>query len=380
MRILVLTDRFIPEIAAPAFRTMDHAKVWVETGHEVTVVTCAPNFPRGRTFPGYRNALYREERLEGVRVIRVWSYMAANEGFLRRVVDHASFLCSAVLQSPRFPECDVVLATSPPLFVAVAGWMIARITRKPWVFELRDLWPASIAAVGALPGEATNALEAMELALYKRADRIMALTRSFKTDLVARGIDGGKIDVVENGVDERVFSRERATFDARRALGIDPGVFLAGYIGTVGMAHGLETLVEAADLCRDDTRIMFLIMGEGAERKKLERSASDKRLGNVVFRDFVAHEAVPAYLAALDCLIVHLKPHPVFRTVIPSKIFEAMAMGIPLIHAVEGESARIVEEAGAGVCIPSGDPAAMAAEIRRMSRDRARLAEMGRRG
>jgi glycosyltransferase involved in cell wall biosynthesis len=380
MHILLLTDRFIPEIAAPSFRGIEHARIWVSLGHQVTVVTCFPNFPHGKVFPGYKNRFFQEEWIDGIRVIRLWSYMAENSGFMRRIVDNASFMCSAVLQSSRYGAFDVILATSPPLFVPMAGYMISKLFRRPWVFELRDLWPASIRAVGAMNGRIPDLLERLELFLYRKSDRIISLTHAFKTDLINRGIQPDKIDIVENGVNEALFNPGNVTFDARKVMGINNEDFLAGYIGTTGMAHGLETILEAADLCREKDSIKFLIMGEGAERSRLGALAKSKELTNVIFKDFAPHEEIPSYLAALDLFVVHLKPDPVFRTVIPSKIFEAMAMGTPLLHAVDGESAEIVKKSGAGVCIPSGDVYKMAEAILELSKQLMKLEQMTQRG
>jgi colanic acid biosynthesis glycosyl transferase WcaI len=224
-------------------------------------------------------------------------------------------------------------------------------------------------------------VEAFELFLYRRATRVLSVTHSFRDDLVGRGIDATKIDVVTNGVDPAQFSAEHATFDARSALGVPSHVTLAGYIGTVGMAHGLETILDAAALVKGRDDVRFLIIGEGAERHRLESEARRRGLGNVLFRDFVPREHVPSYLAALDASVVHLRPDPVFRTVIPSKIFESMAMGVPIVMAVEGESAEIVRRADAGLCVPSGDPAALVEAVLRLAADpgeRARLGANGR--
>lgn len=377
MHILILTDRFLPEITAPSFREMDHAQEWIKSGHEVTVVTCVPNFPRGKVFPGYRNRLYQVEWIDGVRVIRVWSYMTANEGMLKRTLDYLSFVFSAIFFFWRYPKFDVILATSPPLFVPIAGYVLSKLRRRPWVFELRDLWPASIEAVGVSKGRVVKALTRLEMFLYRKADRIVSLTPAFKEELTARGIPPEKNDVVTNGVDTNRFNPERIEFDARERLGVEPDVFLAGYVGTVGMAHGLETVLEAAELCRDDPKIVFLIMGEGAERAGLEKEARRRGLSHVVFHDFVSHDEVISFLGAMDVSIVHLRPHPVFKKVIPSKIFENMAMGLPMVYAVEGLSAEIVSEAGAGICIPSGDAKAMAEAVEELQADRARLKQLG---
>ena len=380
LKILVLTDRFLPEIAAPSFRTMEHAKIWRDLGHDVTVVTCVPNFPRGKVFEGYRNRLWQEETMDGVRVIRIWSYMVPNEGVLKRTLDYVSFMVSAVLFSPKYPAFDVVLATSPPFFVAIAGAGVSILRNRPWIFEIRDLWPASIRAVGASRSPALALVERLELLLYRHATRIVSLTHSFKRDLVERGIPAEKNDVVTNGVDGELFSRERATLDARAELGIGRDVFLTGYIGTVGLAHGLGTILDAAERTRDERGLAWLILGEGAERAHLEADAARRGLSNVLFRDFVGRERMPSYLAAMDASIVHLKPEPLFKTVIPSKIFEAMAMGVPLVMAVEGESADIVRDAGAGVCVPSGDAEALARAVVELKRDPARARALGESG
>ena len=380
MKILVLTDRFFPEISAPSVRIKDHARVWLELGHEVTIVTCAPNFPRGKLFEGYRNRVHQEEWIDGIRVVRVWSYMTANEGFLKRTLDYTSFMISSTLLSFRYPDFDVILATSPPIFAAAAGYLVSRLRRRPWVFEIRDLWPASIKAVGVGDGPIIRLLERVELFLYRKAHRIVSLTHSFKKDLTARGVPVEKNTVVLNGVDTSAFGPDHVTFDARVDLGVPVDVFLAGYVGTTGMAHGLETVVDAAKLCEDDAGICFLIMGEGAEREKLQNAVARRGLSNVVFHDFAPHDSMPSYLAALDASIVHLRPDPLFKTVIPSKIFEAMAMGTPILMAVEGESAEIVENSGSGLCIPSGNPRAMADAVVRLSNDKTLREKLSRAG
>jgi hypothetical protein len=380
VKILVLSDNYTPEIAASSFRTHEHAKVWLEHGHQVTVVTCAPNWPEGKLFAGYRNRLYQQEWIDGVRVIRLWSYMTANKGFLRRTADYASYMASATAFSWRYPDFDVVLATSPQFFTAVAGSAVSRLRRRPWVFELRDLWPASIKAVGVAGGRLIAALEKLELYLYRSSDRIIALTDAFKRNLVRRGISPGKIDVVTNGVDLEKFAPANVTWNARQRLGILPHEFVVGYIGTTGMAHGLDTLLDAADLCRDRCRVRFLIMGQGAHRQALQQRARQMRLDNVLFVEPVPYEQIPNYYAALDVSLVHLKPNPLFQTVIPSKMFECMAMGKPILMAVEGEAAEIVKKAGCGVCIRPGTAIDMADAVSRLARDRKSLVSMGRRG
>jgi colanic acid biosynthesis glycosyl transferase WcaI len=380
MRILVLSKYYIPEIAAPCFRIADHARTWIEQGHDVTVVTCAPHFPRGRVYEGYRNRLYQEEMIDGVKVVRLWTFTAANEGVVKRILNYLSFMFMSIVMCWKYPKFDVCIATSGPFFTAVAGFFVSILRRRPWIFEIRDLWPASVASVGAIKGWPIRLLEKVELFLYRRSHRIVSLTNSFKQNLVDRGIDSDKNDVITNGVDLERFCSDLPPEKAREQLGIEPDAFLLGYIGTIGMAHGLRTVLDAASALRDQPIIQFVFIGDGAERKGLEQYAAKLKLTNVTFSDYVPHDQIPAYLSALDMSVVHLKPDPLFRTVIPSKIFESMAVGTPILMAVQGESAEIVADTGSGFCIPPGDAQTMAQTIRELESNRFRLASMSHSG
>lgn len=351
MHVLFLTDNFPPEVNAPASRTHEHCRLWVQAGHRVTVITCAPNFPKGKVFDGYRNAWRQEETLDGIRVIRVWSYITANEGFARRVLDYLSFMATATLAGVRVKDVDVVVGTSPQFFTACAAHLVGTFKRRPWVFELRDLWPESIKAVGAMRESAVvRWLERLELHLYRRAARIVSVTHSFKRALVARGIDAGKIDVVTNGVDITRFSPRPKDPELTRRLGFE-GKFVAGYIGTHGMAHALETLLDAAERLRDmpgGADIRLLLLGDGARKAALQDDARRRGLDNVVFVDTVPKGEVARYWSLLDVAVIHLKRSELFTTVIPSKLFECMGMGIPVLHGVAGESAEIVRRDAVG--------------------------------
>lgn len=383
MRILLLTEKFPPEVAGTR-RAMDQARLWAAAGHDVTVLTQVPNQPAGLIFPGWRNRPWQASSWEGVRVIRIWTHPAPNTGVLRRTLDYGSYAVSATLQCWRLPPFDVILASSPQIFVAVAGWLIAVLRRRPWVFEIRDLWPDSIRAVGATRSPLLRLVEGLELFLYARADRIVVVTEAFRDNLVRRGVPAEKIEVVRNGIDLEVFSRARAPGRVRKALrrrlGLGDDVALAAYIGTTGSAHALHTVLEAAALLGDRRDVHFLILGEGAERRALETRARELGLGNLSFHDFVPQDEVADYIAAVDVSLVHLRDQPLFRTVIPSKIFEIMAMENPVVLGVEGESAAIVREADAGLCVPPEDPRAMAEAVRRLVDDPALRARLGANG
>lgn len=346
MHILFLTDNFPPEVNAPASRTHEHCRLWRQAGHDVTVITCAPNFPGGKVFAGYRNRLWQQEYLDGIRVIRVWSYITANEGFVKRILDYLSFMLAAFVAALFVRKVDLVVGTSPQFFTACAAWAVGKCKRVPWVFELRDLWPESIKAVGAMrDSTAIRLLERLELFLYRSADLIVTVTHAFKRTLIARGIDGDKITVITNGVDLTRFSPSDKAPALEARLGLQ-GKFVAGYIGTHGMAHALETLLQAAARLQQTTgaeNIRLLFLGDGARKADLVAQADRMGLTNVLFLDSVPKSDVAQYWSLLDVAVIHLRKTDLFTTVIPSKLFECMGMGIPVLHGVAGESAEIVE-------------------------------------
>jgi glycosyltransferase involved in cell wall biosynthesis len=370
MHILFLTDNFPPEVNAPASRTHEHCRLWVRAGHRVTVVTCAPNFPQGRVFDGYRNRPWQRETIDGIEVIRVWSYITANEGFARRVLDYLSFMATGSLAALFVRRVDIVVGTSPQFFTACAAWLVGALKRRPYVFELRDLWPESIKAVGAMKeSRALRCLERLELFLYRKAARIVSVTHSFRTNLQGRGIDPAKIDVITNGVDIAQYTPRPKDAALLRELGLE-GKFVAGYVGTHGMAHALETLLQAADRLRQlpgGERFRILLLGDGAKKAALVEQARGMGLDNVLFVDSVPKNQVARYWSLLDVSVIHLRNTELFTTVIPSKLFECMGMGIPVLHGVDGESADIVRREGVGLVFEPENADALVAGLQRLA-------------
>jgi hypothetical protein len=369
MHILFLSDNFPPEVNAPASRTHEHCRHWVSAGEHVTVITCAPNFPKGQVFDGYRNLPWQQEWIDGIRVIRVWSFITANEGFVKRILDYTSYMLTSFIASLFVRRVDVVVGTSPQFFTAVSAWAVAAVKRVPFVFELRDLWPESIKAVGAMKESvAIRWLERLELFLYRRAARIVSVTHSFRDTLVRRGIASNKVEVITNGVDIGRFSPRPKDATVERELGLQ-GCFVAGYIGTHGMAHCLETLLQAAAELqqRADTRdVRLLLLGDGARKADLQVQAHAMGLQNVVFVDTVPKHEVVRYWSLLDASVIHLRRTELFTTVIPSKLFECMGMGIPVVHGVAGESATLVEREEVGITFEPENAAALVAALLRL--------------
>lgn len=377
MRILFLSDNFPPECNAPASRLYEHARYWVAEGHDVTVITGAPNFPEGKLFAGYRNAWRQAEILDGIRVVRVKTYMAANQRFLRRTLDYLSFMASATFFGLFERRPDVIVATSPQFFCAQGGWLLSVLRRRPFVFELRDLWPASIVAVGALkPGLLVRLLERLELFLYRQADAIVSVTQSFREDLVRRGIARDKIAVVLNGADLSWCAPRPRDGGLAAEFGLTDK-FVVGYLGTHGMAHGLEKVLEAAERLRARGDIAFLFAGGGAERETVERLVSERGLESVRLMPRQPKERVPALWSLCDLALIPLRDDPVFATVIPSKLFEAMGNGVPVLMSLpEGEATAIVRQTGCGVTVPPEDAPAMAEAIAALADDPERMARL----
>ena len=371
MHILFLTDNFPPESNAPANRTFEHARQWVASGHRVTIITCAPNFPDGQLFEGYKNRWFQTEQMDGITVIRVWSFMTRNAGFVLRLLDFFSFMVSGFLGGLRVRDADIIIGTSPQFFTVCAACCLAKVKQRPFVFEMRDIWPESLQAVGM-----SNAGLSVRLAapladyLYRRADHLIVVTHSFKAYLQGRGVSGERITVIPNGVDPDMFFPSSADISLQQELQLEDK-FVVGYLGTHGLAHGLESVVEAARLAgqTDDlTAVHFITVGAGAQFDRIKEFASD--LDNFTMIGQVSRADILRYWSLLDASLIHLKASPLFESVIPSKMFEAMAMGVPLLHGVAGESADIVRTSRSGICFAAEQPEALLSAIRQIATDR----------
>ncbi|BCA53552.1 putative UDP-alpha-N-acetylglucosamine 3-alpha-N-acetyl-L-fucosaminyltransferase [Nitrospira sp. KM1] len=351
MHVLFLSHYFPPEVNAPATRTYEHCRQWVKDGHTVTVVTCAPNHPQGKVYGGYKNRLFHRETKDGIHVVRVWTYVTANEGFLKRTLNYISYMASAVVAALFLPKADVVLSTSPQFFNGLAGYFVSRLKRIPWVLEIRDLWPESILAVGAIKNQMLiRMLERVELFAYRHADKIVPVTDSFKRYMIGKGIDGQKITVIKNGVDLEQYQPLDGHNAVAKELGLEDK-FVVSYFGTHGMAHHLETIFEAAKEISGCTKIQFLLVGDGAERQKLLSMRSRLGLDNVTMLEQQPKSKMRELWALSHISLVLLKKSDLFKTVIPSKIFESLAMEKPILLGVEGESATLLTDAQAGYCI-----------------------------
>jgi colanic acid biosynthesis glycosyl transferase WcaI len=383
MRILYVSQYFPPEMGAPAVRVSQLSRHWKDMGHDARVLTGFPNHPGGRIYPGFRRRFWKgfdREQFGGVTVYRTWLYPAANRGLVRRSAAYASFCLSAALRGCLLDfRPGVVIGTSPQLLCAQAAAWIARRHGAKFIFEVRDLWPESLAAVNACTPDSRlyRGLHRLAQSLYRQAWQVVVVTDQFRRRLIEQGVDPRKIAVVKNGVDAGLFRPGVAPAGHPEWA----GKFLVSYVGTLGMAHSVSTILRAAELLRFRPDIHFLVAGNGAERENLLRQHREARLANVTFLGQVPWSAVPSYLALSSACIVHLARSPLFETVLPSKMFEIMASAKPLLLGVRGEAEKMLSEARAGISFEPESPASLSEAIVRLAGDPAlcrRLGENGR--
>ena len=386
MKILYVSQYFPPEMGAPAGRAAELSRLWAEDDHEVTVLTGFPNHPTGIVPPKYRRKFRRlvsRESYHGVNVIRTWLLPFPNRKPYERMLNYTSFCASSATTGLFLHRPDVVIATSPQLLVGLSGWWLARCNGVPFVFEVRDLWPESLAAVGVSSQNSPLHRSLAKIAgfLYRSCDRLVVVTPAFKEYLIEHWhVPEEKIFVVENGVETSLFSRLAPNLAIRRELGAE-GKFVASYIGTMGNAHGLETLLEAATLLRERApNVLFLLVGEGAEKARIVSLARSRGLANVRFVGQQAREKIPAYITASDACLVLLKKSELFKTVLPTKMLEFMSCARPVILGVDGHARKVLEQANAGIFITPEDPAALADAVMQLADDPALRESLGRNG
>ena len=386
MKILYLSQYFPPEMGAPAARAAELARYWVQDGHEVTVLTGFPNHPTGVLSAGYRSKMRRlvmRETVDGVNIVRTWLFPFPNRKAYERVLNYSSFCASASTTGIFMSRPDILIATSPQLLVGLSGWWLARTKGVPFVFEVRDLWPESLAAVGMGNSDSllNRSLGSVARFLYKRSEHIVVVTPAFKEYLIQTWkLSPEKISIVENGVESYLFSPRVNNAELRRELGAE-GKFVVGYIGTMGMAHDLETLVAAAtELQRTAPQVLFLMVGEGSDKERVISLARSQGLSNMRFVGQQPREKIPDFISVSDACLVLLKKSELFKTVIPTKMLEFMSCERPVILGVDGQARKIIDQAGAGIYVEPENSAALVQVIAQLGANPVLRETLGRNG
>lgn len=382
MHILYVSPYFPPEMGAPSARVSELARAWVRQGHKVTVLTGFANHPTGVKAPADHGVITRRETWEGVDVVRCYLYAAANKGTAKRMASYASFmLTSPVIGLFRVSKPDIVVGTSPHLLCPVGAYILARLKGAPFVFEVRDLWPEAITAVGAMkPSLPLRILKKVSAYLYKHSDAIVTVGTGYKRGIVAGyGTPEDKIQIVPNGADLARFVPGQRDNDIRKEFGWGDD-FVALYLGTHGMAHGLDTILAAANLMRDKKGVRFVFVGEGAEKDLLIERSKQMGLTNVQFIGQQSKDRVPGFYAACDIGVVVLRDTDLFREVLPSKLFEYLAMERPVVLGVAGEAKELVDKANAGRHIKPESAEELAQQVQWFMDNPAERASMGKSG
>jgi glycosyltransferase involved in cell wall biosynthesis len=384
-KILFLSPYFPPEMGAPSARVSELARHWVQAGHDVTVLTAFPNQPNGVVPPQYRKAMRRlilTEDYHGARVERTWLIPTPNRKPWERIANYSSYCFSALLRGLFLPRPEVIIGTSPQMLAAVAGLWLAKLRGVPFIFEVRDLWPESLAGVG-LAGHKqalyrlVGRLAAM---LYRRSDHVVVVSPAFREHLHRNwNVPLERISIVVNGVEPQVFSPAPPDQRLLGELGL-AGKFVVSYIGMLGSAQGVSTILEAAALLRHRPEIAFLLVGDGAERGRIEGQVREQKLENLKLLPQQPRSAVPGLIASSNACLVVLRDAEVFKTVIPTKMLEFMSCARPVVVAVQGQAREIVEAAEAGICVPPENPGALAAAVERLYGDEAERERLGQNG
>jgi glycosyltransferase involved in cell wall biosynthesis len=377
LKVLLLSQYFPPEVGATQTRMQAFAEYLSARGHDVTVICEFPNHPQGVIPPDYRGRVIEDERTNGYRVIRVWVNATEEKTQRTRMTFYLSYMTLATLAAPLAGRPDVVLATTPPLFTGAAGAVIGRAFGAPLVLDVRDLWPAAAVSLDQISGERTRRLaESLERWLYREAAQVVAVTEPFCRHIATVGRPQRPPVLIPNGTLESFFVNGDRSAGAR--LGIDDDRFLVTFAGTLGIAQALPSVIDAAEVA--GSGFAFLLVGDGPLRDRLIALARDRGLDNVSFHGQVPLEEIQPLLSASDALLVSLSAHPTFRDFVPSKMIDFMATGKPIVLAAAGESARILEESGAGIAVAPENPTALVEALRWLADHPEHSAEMGRRG
>lgn len=382
MRVLFVSQVFAPEMGAAANRLTPVVRELVRGGHHVSVATGMPNYPRGVVHPEYQGKRFAREVQSGAHVFRTASYTAPrNLSKLSQLRSYLSFIPAAIHSGMRSGKADVVFVTSPPIFPVIAAGILARMNRARLVLDLRDLWPDEIVACGAA-GDASagvRLIRSIERWGYRNADCITCTTRPFMETVELRGASSEKLVLMPNGADLERFQPRSPSLSLCEKLGIG-GRFVVMYSGLLGIKHGLDVILSAADLLRNHPEILFLLVGSGAEEEALRARAREMRLENVQFLGEQPAAEIPRFLSVADLCVSALRPEPYLEKIVSVKVFEYLACELPVVAAQSGETARILRTSGGGVTVAPGDAPALAAAIRDLQKDPARRRRMGREG
>ncbi|WP_238882193.1 glycosyltransferase family 4 protein [Clostridium sp. YIM B02551] len=383
MKVLFLTQYCPPEVGAPQNRIFEFAKGLKRRGHDVTILTAMPNYPKGEVFEEYQGKKIVKEEIDGIKIVRTRIYATKSKSFTKRMKNYLSFTFSSVIDGPKHIENqDVVITESPPLFLGWSGYIISKMKKAKFVFNVSDLWPESAVKLGVLNNKLFIKMSTwLEEFCYRKAKLVTGQTKGIVNNIVDRGFPKEKVHLITNGVDTEFFKKENRDDEYRKELGISDK-FSVCYAGIHGIAQGLEVIILTAEILREYKDIHFMFYGDGPEKDKLIEMMKEKGLNNITFMPVQMKPAMPRIIASMDATIVPLKKLDLFKGALPSKMFEALASELPIILAVEGEAEALIKDANAGIVVEPENPNEIAEAVLRLYKDaelKKQLGENGRR-
>ncbi|MBN2411859.1 glycosyltransferase family 4 protein [candidate division KSB1 bacterium] len=379
MKILLISQYYPPEVGALATRMSSLAMQLKRKGHDVTVIAEIPNYPSGTVSSKYKYKFIVKEKYEGINVIRTFVCANSRKTNLQRMRFYISFMISSIISGMFLEKFEIVLATSPPLFVGISGYVLSRLMGCRLVLDIRDLWPESAVSLGELKSERLiNLAEKLEHFLYSKADKVSIAVPGFRSRLLKKNVKDDKIVDFPNGVDFSLFSPH----DSRKAkmkYGFGDK-FIVLFSGNHGLAQGLNTILKSAELLLKNREILFVFVGSGVEKDNLIKQRDKIGLNNVIFLPESPHKEMPEIISMADVCIVPLRNLPLFTNAIPSKMFEYMACRKPIISTLIGEGDKLIREAKSGITVQPENEDVIASSVLKLYNDIKLIEELGANG
>lgn len=381
MKILFLTQYCPPEVGAPQNRIFEFAKQLKKFGHEITILTAMPNYPRGEIFEEYKGKKIVKETIDGIDIVRTGIYATKSKDFVKRLRNYLSFTWSSVFSGAKHIEKqDVIITESPPLFLGWSGYILSKMKKAKFVFNVSDLWPESAVKLDVLHNKAMiKASTWLEEFCYRKAAAVTGQTKGIVDNIVSRGFDKNKVHIITNGVDTEFFKKENRSEEFRESIGIK-NKFAVVYAGIHGIAQGLEVLVDAAEIIKEEKKIQIVFIGEGPEKPMLMNKVKEKKLENVTFLPMQDKKDMPKIIASMDATVVPLKKLDIFKGALPSKMFENLASEIPIVLAVEGEAENLINDAQAGIVVEPENSKEIAKAILKLHKNKELREILGKNG
>jgi glycosyltransferase involved in cell wall biosynthesis len=381
MRFLILTQYYPPETGAPQNRLSGLARELKQMGHEVVILTAMPNYPAMQIHPDYLGKKYVLDEFENIPVHRAWIYVSKNRSIISRLMNYFSFTFSSMFYASKIKgNFDYLMVESPPLFLGISAWWISKRKKAKMVFNVSDLWPESAEKLGVISNKMFLKLATiLEEWLYKKSYMVTGQTQGIVQNIQTR-FPNKKVHWLPNGVDESIFSFKKQE-NVRQQLKLSNDDFLIMYGGIIGLAQGLDVILDAAKLLPAESKITYLLLGDGPEKNRLQQRVVDEKIARVKFLELVSREVVPSYVDAVDVAVIPLKKMDLFLGAIPSKIFENLALGKPLLLSVDGEARSLfIDQGNAGLFIEPENSKMLAEKSLQMEANPEMVREMGNNG